>query len=64
MKELVSLIDINKDSDIEAVIDQLMEEQEQFLAANAEAIAEDTPGGVEQDEDSTGSQPTVEGETR
>ncbi|MCH7670385.1 MAG: hypothetical protein IIC71_14470 [Acidobacteria bacterium] len=64
MKELVSLIDITEDSDIEAVIDQLMDEQEQFIAANAEAIAEDTTGGVEQDEDSTGSQSTAEGETR
>ena len=64
MKKLVSRINITKDSDIEAVIDQLMEEQEQFLAANAEAIAEHTPGGVEQEEDSTGPQPTAEGETR
>ena len=64
MKKLISLIDITEDSDIEAVIDQLMDEQALFLAANAEATAEDTPGGVEQDEDSTGPQPTEEGEPR
>ena len=64
MKELVSLHNITEGLDIEAVIDQLIEDQVLFLAANAEAISEDTPGGVEQDEDATGQQPTAEGETR
>lgn len=55
MKELVSLHNITKDTDIEALLDVLMEEQEQFLADNAEAIAEDTPDDSA-DRDSAGSQ--------
>ena len=64
MKELVSLIDITEDSDIEAVIDQLMEEQEQFLANSAEAMSKYRPEGHDHVTERAGSRSTVEGETR
>ena len=64
MKELVSLIDITKNSDIEAVIDQLMEEQNQFLADHAEADPKRTPAEDDLDPEQAGVQPTAEGESR
>lgn len=64
MKELVSLHNITKDTDIEALLDVLMEEQEQFLAANAEAMSKYRPEGHDHVTERVGSQSTAEGETR
>ena len=59
MKELVSLHDINEDTNIEAVIDEIMEAHAQF---DENDHANRTLGGTERDEGLDGSQPTVEGE--
>ena len=64
MKKLVSLIDITEDSDIEAVIDQLMDEQNQFLADNAEPMSKYRPEGHDHVTERVGSQSTAEGEMR
>ena len=64
MRELVSLHNITKDTDIEALLDVLMDEENQFLADHAEADPKCTPAEGDLDPEQAGVQPSAEGETR